>query len=68
MEREIGEVFECDGKNIQVIEDPFNDCDGCYFVNETDCEDRLDTRGSCSSIKREDKHCVTFNEMKSMNE
>ena len=68
MERKIGEIFECDGKKLQVIEDPFDTCDGCYFVNETECEDRLDIRGSCSYIKRKDKHCVTFKEMKSMNE
>ena len=68
MERKIGEIFECDGKKLQVIEDPFNICDGCYFVNETDCEDRLDIRGFCSYIRREDKHCVTFKEVKDMNE
>lgn len=68
MERQIGEIFECDGKKLQVIEDPFNICNGCYYINETECEDRLDIRGFCSYIKRKDKHCVTFKEVKDMDE
>ena len=68
MERKIGEIFECNGKKLQVIEDPFNICNGCYFVNETECEDRLGIRGFCSYIKRKDKHSVTFKEVKYMDE
>lgn len=68
MERQIGEIFECDGKKLQVIEDPFDICNGCYYINETDCEDRLNIRGFCSHIKRKDKHSVTFKEVKDMDE
>ena len=68
MERQIGEIFECDGKKLQVIEDPFDTCDGCYFVNETECDDRLDIRGFCSYIRRRDKLRVAFKEVKDMDE
>lgn len=68
MERKIGEVFECDGKKLQVMEDTFEVCDGCYFVNERNCIDRLDTRGLCHSAKRKDGRNVTFKEIKDMNE
>ena len=68
MERKIGEIFECDGKKLQVIEDPFDTCDGCYFVNEMECDDRLDIRGFCSYIRRKDKLCVAFKEVKDMDE
>ena len=68
MERKIGEIFECDGKKLQGIEDPFDTCDGCYFVNETECDDRLDIRGFCSYIRRKDKLCVAFKEVKDMDE
>lgn len=68
MEREAGEVFECDGKKLQVIKDPFNECDGCYFANKRDCIDRLEIRGFCSYIRRKDKLCVTFKEVKDMDE
>ena len=68
MERKIGEIFECDGKKLQVIEDPFNTCYGCYFVNETECDDRLDIRGFCSYIRRKDKLRVAFKEVKDMDE
>ena len=68
MERQIGEIFECDGKKLQVIEDPFDTCDGCYFANETECDDRLDIRGFCSYIRRRDKLRVAFKEVKDMDE
>ena len=68
MERKIGEIFECDGKKLQVIEDHFHKCDGCYFFNKTDCVDRLDIRGFCGDTKRNDKHRVAFIEVKDMNE
>ena len=68
MERKIGEIFECEGKKLQVIEDPFDTCDGCYFVNETECDDRLDIRGFCSYIRRRDKLRVAFKEVKDMDE
>ena len=68
MERKIGEIFECDGKKLKVIEDPFIECDGCYFANERDCTDRLEIRGRCHSAKRKDGRNVTFKKIKDMNE
>ena len=68
MERKIGEVFECDGKKLQVIEAPFYECDGCCFANEGDCNDRLEIRGRCEASYRGDGHDVIFIELKDMNE
>ena len=59
MERKIGEIFECDGKKLQVIEDPFNTCDGCNF-NGNKCNEKYDERGICSSDEREDGRGVIF--------
>ena len=64
MERQIGEIFECDGKKLQVIEDSFDTCNGCYFDKEKNCRDLLDIRGKCGSFEREDKHYVSFIEFK----
>ena len=64
MERKIGEIFEYEGKKLQVIEDPFDACDGCYFDKEKNCRDLLDIRGKCGSFEREDKHYVSFIEFK----
>ena len=64
MERKIGEIFECDGKKLQVIEDSFDTCNGCYFDKEKNCRDLLDIRGKCGSFEREDKHYVSFIEFK----
>lgn len=66
MERKIGEVFECDGKKLQVIEDTFEVCDGCYFANKGGCTDRLEIRGRCNEANRKDRHSVTFIELKDM--
>ena len=64
MERKIGEIFECDGKKLQVIEDSFDTCNGCYFDKEKNCRDLLDIRGKCGSFEREDKCYVSFIEFK----
>lgn len=64
MEREIGEIFECDGKKLQVIEDPFDICNGCYFDKKKECRDLLDIRGKCGFYGREDKRYVSFIEFK----
>ena len=62
MEREVGEVFECDGKKLQVIEDPFEVCQNCYF-DENECLKRKDVRGECLIDKREDGQNVIFKEL-----
>ena len=59
MERKIGEIFECDGKKLQVIEDPFNTCHGCYFFDNK-CGEKYDERGICPSNEREDGKGVIF--------
>lgn len=59
MERKIGEIFECDGKKLQVIEDPFNTCHGCYFFDNK-CGEKYDERGICPSDEREDGKGVIF--------
>ena len=64
MERKIGEIFECDGKKLQVIEDPFDICNGCYFDKKKECRDLLDIRGKCGLYGREDKRYVSFIEFK----
>lgn len=64
MERKIGEIFEYEGKKLQVIEDSFDTCNGCYFDKEKNCRDLLDIRGKCGSFEREDKHYVSFIEFK----
>ena len=68
MERKIGEVFECDGKKLKVIEDPLDECDGCYFANKGVCTYRLNIRGFCEEMNREDRCAVIFKEIKDMNE
>ena len=65
MERKIGEIFECDGKKLQVIEDPFDTCDErCFFYKGKNCGELLDIRGKCISHEREDKCHVLFIELK----
>ena len=57
MERKIGEVFECDGKKLRVIEDLFDSCDGCYFNGQV-CQEAtiLKIIGNCGCIvPRKDK-------------
>ena len=64
MERAIGEVFDFKGIKLQVIEDSFDTCNGCYFDKEKNCRDLLDIRGKCGSFEREDKCYVSFIEFK----
>ncbi|MGN1216731.1 MAG: DUF6378 domain-containing protein [Phocaeicola sp.] len=68
MERKVGEIFEYDGKILQVIEDRFNVCEECYFANEGDCADHLDTIGFCVRTNRKDRCDVVFKEIKDINE
>lgn len=68
MERKVGEIFECDGKKLQVIEDPLEECGGCYFANKGGCNHRLAIRGYCGVINREDRCAVIFKEINDMNE
>ena len=70
MERKIGEVFECDGKKLRVIEDLFDSCDGCYFNGKV-CQEAtiLKIIGNCGCIApRKDKINIIFKEVTDMNE
>ena len=68
MEREIGEIFECDGKKLQVIEDPNAQCDGCYFANDNKCDEHYIVAGVCMNNERKDDKNVLFKEIIDMNE
>ena len=70
MERKIGEVFECDGKKLRVIEDLFDSCDGCYFNGKV-CQEAtiLKIIGNCGCIvPRKDKINIIFKEVTDMKE
>ena len=70
MERQIGEVFEYDGKKLRVIEEPFDTCDGCYFNGKV-CQEAsiLKIIGNCGCIiLRKDKINIIFKEVKDMDE
>ena len=58
MEREIGEVFTCNGKLYQVVKG-FS-CNGCAFINNGNCY--LDDKflGPCAYTERTDKTSVIF--------
>ena len=65
MERKIGEVFECQGKKLKVVETKDSTCYNCYFANrDCDCENARKVSGSCTSERRTDKKPVIFVEAK----
>ena len=59
MERKIGEVFECNGVRLKVVEG--EGCENCYFHNLVSCKfgEYMDIRGKCGTI-REDGKSVQF--------
>ena len=63
MERKIGEVFECNGVRLKVVEG--EGCENCYFHNLVPlgnvCKfgEYMDIRGKCGTI-REDGKSVQF--------
>lgn len=67
MERKVGEIFECDGKKLQVIEDTLNECKNCYFYGK-ECSNRKDERGECLIDKRMDGQNVIFKELRDSEE
>lgn len=69
MERKIGEIFEYEGKKLQVIEDSFDTCNGCYFNGKV-CQEAtiLKIVGNCGCIvPRKDKINIIFKEVTDMN-
>lgn len=61
MERKIGEVFEFEGKKIEV-KAASNGCDGC-FLKEKCCIDSADLVGTCGALDRTDGKNVIFVEV-----
>ena len=61
MERKIGEVFEFEGKKIEV-KAASNGCDGC-FLKEKFCIDSADLVGTCGAGDRTDGKNVIFVEV-----
>ena len=62
MERKIGEVFELEGKKLQVRESHRYSCDGCFFNGH--CEHSSNPNiGLCEKDQREDEKDVIFVEV-----
>ncbi|OYP67042.1 hypothetical protein [Prevotella sp. P2-180] len=67
MERKIGEVFECEGKKLQVKESHCHSCDGCFFKGH--CEHSSNPIiGLCEKDQREDEKDVIFVEVQEQEE
>ena len=67
MERKIGEVFELEGKKLQVRESHRYSCDGCFFNGH--CEHSSNPIiGLCEKDQREDEKDVIFVEVQEQEE
>ena len=67
MERKIGEVFEFEGKKLQVRESHRYSCDGCFFNGH--CEHSSNPIiGLCEKDQREDEKDVIFVEIQEQEE
>lgn len=70
MEREVGDVFNWNGKEIIVCEGNGkweDDCENCpfsRFYTNVGCEAFKGIRGLCLNCKRSDKKSITFKELK----
>lgn len=64
MEREIGDIFECNGVKLKVVEAVDSSyCIGCYFDKEkvTCCHPNVrDTIGLCGKTRRKDGKSIMF--------
>ena len=64
-EREIGEVFEYEGKKLKVVKTKGSICNNCYFENrECSCENISKVSGACLRETRSDNNPVIFMEVK----
>ena len=65
MERKIGEIFEYNGKTLEVVETKSDTCYKCCFKEETGCCSKNKSKtGECEMIKRTDRRPVIFVEVK----
>ena len=62
MERKIGETFEFEGKQLQVHEIAYNNCEGCFFDGR--CFRSKKVAGDCEPDCRTDGKSVIFVEVK----
>ena len=63
MERNVGEVFECDGVTLKVVKEKYCSCERCYFHEEKiPCirPNIKNTVGSCNAFNRKDLNFVIF--------
>ena len=64
-EREIGEVFEYEGKKLKVVETKISTCHNCYFSDrDCDCENTRKVLRECTIERRTDHKPVIFVEVK----
>lgn len=59
MVREIGEVFELEGRKLKVEKAKPGSCDGCSLLNEN-CFDQREVTGECVDEFRDDETDVIF--------
>ena len=62
MVREIGEVFELEGKKLKVEKAQPGSCTGCGLLNEN-CFDKREVTGECVDEFRDDETDVIFKEV-----
>lgn len=62
MEREVGEIFEYEGKVYQVVKSA--KCDSCAFMRNASCYPINEILGNCAFNKRTDKVSIIFKEVK----
>ena len=64
-ERKIGEIFDYDGKTLEVVETKSDTCYNCYFKEKTGRCSRIKSKtGVCDMHKRTDRRPVIFMEVK----
>lgn len=63
-EREIGDIFEYEGKKLKVVEPTKNLCFDCYFWDGVNCQKTSRECGECDEVKRTDYKPVIFVEVK----
>lgn len=64
MDRKVGEIFDFDGHQIEVVEVKDYDCTGCFWEDKN-CRKEVvnDIAGDCVDIHRDDSTNVIFKEV-----